>query len=248
MVKKAQVSIFIIIAIVIVLVVALLFVFMRGGSSEVNPLIAPVHNYIVDCIKETGEEGISVIGKNGGYVNVPESSTEDNLHPYYFVNGQNKMPSYGAVERELSLYVQANLDKCFDDFSNFPDFEVSYDKHTVTTTIKDIQTVFEINRPIIISKGEHKESVKFKGTVNVRLGIILDLIKNYMENQEENPKEVCVSCLHSLSIDNDLYVELNDYDETAILFTIYDENSTILDEDYMFEFANNYEVRKNEVL
>ena len=81
--KRAQVTLFIILGIVILAVVAFLL-YLNGILTEANlkkltektqavPLQAqPVKQYITSCVEETAKEGITLLGLQGGYINPPE--------------------------------------------------------------------------------------------------------------------------------------------------------------------------------
>ncbi len=60
---------------------------------------------------------------------------------------------------------------------------------------------------------------------------------------KKNENYVCHSCILKLAIDNDLYIEMNDYDN-SIIFSVRDENLKINGETLRFSFANKYEVEK----
>ena len=60
---------------------------------------------------------------------------------------------------------------------------------------------------------------------------------------EKYKGDVCLSCINDLAFGNDLYFELNDYDDETIIFSIIDENSSVLDKNYRFNFANKYKIK-----
>lgn len=247
--RKAQVSIFIIIAIVLVVLSAsYLRVYFSQSINNVDIEVKPIYNFIDLCIKDTGEDAIIIIGKNGGYSSVNNLFTVDG-NPYYIFNNENFMPSLDVVENELSLYIQKNIWDCFGNFSQFKSFDIRVGKINVKTKIYDNDVLYKSVIPVKIKKGERNfEFSEFESIIYARLGIIYKGIQTYMAEQMKYKKEVCISCIDSIANKNNLYFELKDYDHETILFTIFDNNTKIKGSEYSYSFANNYEIKENEII
>lgn len=75
--KRGQLTVFIIIGIII-LVAGALFYFVEERTSVFNPDViipgeaAPVKEYLDQCIQNTAEKGLIIIGQQGGYIDIPE--------------------------------------------------------------------------------------------------------------------------------------------------------------------------------
>ncbi len=244
-IKKAQVTAFIIIAILIIAGVAT-FLTLRTNllnpeEERVDPTILPVYSFIEGCVKQTTSDAVYYIGQTGGYFESPALSTENNV-AYYLYEGANYIPLKERIEKELSLYVDNMLFFCVKDFNEFPDFEVKQEDIKTIAKIEDGQVVFNIAYPITISKNEKNYYFKnFKNIeVPVRLGVVYDMAYEMMQEQMKNKIDVCISCIYKLADEKDLYIEMFDYDEKTVIFTILDQNSKVNDEDFRFYFANRY--------
>lgn len=245
--KKSQISIFIIIAIIILGAFIIYFIFNdKSNINNINPEVQPIFVFVEQCIRETGENGIVLIGEKGGYVSSPDLSTS-NGNPYYLYEDKNLMRTKEQVEKELSNYIKDNLNLCIDDFKRFNSFEINAGDISVNTKIEDDYTIFYVKYPVIVKKGKKSfEFRNFESKIKVRLGIIHNTIKDYMKEQMIYPKEVCISCIHSLALKNDLYVELKDIDKKTVLFTLIDHKTKFKEKEYSFVFANNYNIKENE--
>ncbi len=216
--------------------------------DNTDPLVKPIALFVQQCIKDSGEDAIIQIGKNGGYVFSPNLSTKDN-NPYYLYDETDYTPSKEVIEKQLSYYIEENLDFCINDFIQFKDFEINASEINAKTNIADNVVYFEVNYPLSIKKGERTyEFTKFESEVRVRLGKIYSAISSYMSEQMKYPKEVCLSCIHSFALEKDLYVELKDYDSKTILFTIIDQKTKLKGKEYSFVFANAYDIAENEIV
>ena len=113
--KRGQLTIFIIVAILIVGAVVLFFVFRGGIQKEkpLNPEVAPIQNFVQTCLDDSLEEVVFMVGENGGY-RFPENvfEFEGKEHAYYLVNGNNYMPSKIQVEKEISDDLNAKIFIC----------------------------------------------------------------------------------------------------------------------------------------
>lgn len=242
--KRGQLSVFIILAIVIVAAIGLFFLFQSSisdsGKEVIDPQIAPVYSFVENCVLDTAYEAVYFIGDTGGYYNLPELSTSNNV-AYYYYDRKNYLPTKERIEEELALYVENALFFCVKDFKDFPDYEVKQGNVVANAVIEDQRVVFNVMYPISITKEGRTYSFKsFKGIeVPVRLGVIYDLLYKTMDEQMKQ-HEICISCLNNLAVEKDLYVDMNDYGENTVLFTVIDENSKIKGEGYRFYFANKY--------
>lgn len=246
--KKGQLTIFIILTIVIIGLVVGFFAFR--GSLEGSLFSSDgdsVKVFVEECLDEVSKEVAYSIGQGGGYFFPVNFSTETGI-PYYYVDGKNYMPTKKEVEDEISLFVSGELYLCVGNFSEFQDFEISEEFPSSKTTIRDEEILIKTDYPISVTKGESTILLKeFKTEVPIRLGIVYDAVDRLMQEQVSH-KSICISCLLAESTENDLYVDMIDYDETTTIFIFTDENSIINDEYFEWMFANKYELATEEEL
>ncbi|MBS3080994.1 hypothetical protein J4221_05960 [Candidatus Pacearchaeota archaeon] len=239
--KRAQVSVFIIIAIIILVIIVSFFLLNFTdikSNEEIYPDILPVYLHVQNCVNKVGEESIYYIGETGGYLEIPEPSL-DNI-AFYLHDGKNYMPSKEKIEEQLSFYMDFMLPFCILDFEELPDFQINFGEIKTKTFIEEQKVVFDIEYPLSIKKGENSYFLKnFNMEIHVKLGVIYDSIKEYMDVQMNKTDSVCASCLYSLGEKNELNFHVLDTNESNILlFIARDENIKILGEDYHFYFAN----------
>ncbi len=239
--KKAQVAVFIIIAVLITAAVIFLYANTEiFGKEKIHPEIQPISFFVKTCIEQTAENAVYYIGQTGGYYNPPIDSI--NEVAYYFDKNKITAPSREQIESEISSYMNRMLELCSDDFDKFPDFEIKKGDIKTKTKISSNKIQLDVEYPLAISKGENTYLLRdFKKIeIPIRLGIIYDSIISITEEQLQHPRDLCVTCVTKLAAEKDFYVELIDYDEETIIFTITDPNSKVLEQDYKFLFANKY--------
>ncbi len=242
--KKGQVSIFIIIAIFIVTVIAFILILRENNSIQTNisPEIQSIYSYYKDCIKDTGEQAIYAIGWSGGYYTFPNHSTENAISYYYF-QGKNYAPSKKFIESELSRFIDDMLVYCNNDLTQFSDFNIKAGEPKTTSKIEEGKVIFNVNYPLEITKVNTNYFIKnFNVNVKSRLKEIYDFSINLTNQQINNSGKVCISCINKQANDHDFYVELNDYDDETIIFTIIDKKIKIMNNDFRFNFANKYDI------
>lgn len=243
-VKRGQVTIFIIVAVLIVVAVSLYFVFrekidLNGVDSEIEP----VHDFVIDCVEETGENALRKIGEQGGHFFIFDEPTLANLKvPYYIYNGENYVPSMDEIERELSFFINEEMSFCILNFKDFRDeFNISHELNGVVVDVLNEAVIFRLDYPIyLIKEDEGFEFNEFEVSVPVRLGVIYDVVLEIVSEQEAHLDSICLSCLHDLEMENELDIEMIDYGEGVALFTIVDDKFEINNEVYEFSFAIEY--------
>lgn len=147
--KRGQVTVFIVLGIVILVVFGFLF-FVRGNiveksfEDEMNSLVVPkeiesVKLYFDNCVEDLVDEGISTLGEQGGYIDLPQdimyrsytnpfsNSLEvyDGLNVAYWyyesANGieTSQVPSLESMEIELEDYINDNFKECYYNIDEF---------------------------------------------------------------------------------------------------------------------------------
>ncbi len=240
--KRGQVTIFIIIAILVIGAVALFFIVKEGlGKEAYSSEIAPVANFVEECLEDSLVDVVYRIGEGGGYY-YPGSvlSTELLEVPYYIKEGESYMPSKEKIELEISKYVHRELVLCLGDFALFPEYEITKGKITPEAKIDADKVSVKMNYPLTIKKGETSQRIKdFETEIPVRLGIVYDSISDFIEREQED-EGFCVSCFLEIAVENDLYANVFDYDNETTIFIVRDFNSVVNDKEFVFNFANEY--------
>lgn len=236
--KKAQVTIFIILAIVVIVAILIFFSF-RGEIKQdelISPEIEPIYNFVEECIENVGAEAVYTIGLGGGYYFIPELSIDEGI-PYYYYNGEDKMPTKEEIAEQISQYVDADLFFCTEGFISFTNYEITYDEIKTTTTINDEGVVIDVNYPIKIKKENSTTLIEDFNNIEipVRLGVVYDSASEIIRQQTSDG--ICLSCASDEATENDLYIDIFDYDDSTVIFTITDENSIINNQTFEFNFA-----------
>ncbi len=246
-IKRGQVSVFIILAIIIVAVIIVYFIIMNiidekdTGNENIAPEIQPIYDYMSECIFQIGEDAIEYVSLRGGYYEIPDLSSDLEI-PYFIYNGNIVMPSKEKINEQISLYLEKNVSYCARNLYKYPDYKVSFDKVNVKTIIENEKVRFNVNFPLTLSKDNKNYVIEnFEESVDVRLGLVYDTITKI--NEEDS---ICLNCIHTLAFDNDVYIDMIEYDDDFI-FVIRDEHSKINDKFFLFVFANKYNNKENEL-
>ncbi|MAE43314.1 hypothetical protein CMO93_06065 [Candidatus Woesearchaeota archaeon] len=252
--RKGQIAIFILFGIVILIAVSLVFYIKGKDAQETSEIpkatelsfsAVPIKNYVESCIKSVGEDAIEFVGERGGYLELPELSTNDYFikFPYYFYENIDVMPSKEKIEEEISKYVDEMLFSCFQDFIDFKQqgFDIEQENSTTKTIIKQNQVAFDVSLPLTIKKGDSETTIaKFSNSVTSRLNTIYKVSTQITNIQMRDLNAICLSCLLNLSIENELYINLNRIGNGTILFIITGNSSKVDDLPSTFIFANKY--------
>ncbi len=204
--KKSQITLFIIIGILLLITIAI-FVYIEESKVYVEPELIepelmPIKNYIEECIAAVGENGIGLLGLQGGYIEIPREISEDkNAYikvddtgffkiPFWYYNGLSRIPSIELMEKQIDDYITENIEECIRDFIAFENkFEIKeVKKLTTKTTIQEKSVLVELDYPIKIKdKGQGKVSYirKFSSMIPVKLKQAYDLGKKIIEQENK---------------------------------------------------------------
>jgi len=152
--KKGQVTLFVIIAIMLVAAVALV-VYFAGikPQKEAEIDIKPIQAHVQNCVESTAENGLYMIGFQGGYIITPANSLETNFTTisYGYSSGKNQLPAVSKIESELKSYIELFLPSCTT-FDEFPDLDISTGEVDAVVNIKEDTIDISVNYPITIKK------------------------------------------------------------------------------------------------
>jgi len=263
---RSQITIFIIIAILLVVAIGIVFVVKDSlNPVEINPQIGSdnVGDFVTNCLKITAEKGIVVIGRQGGYYNVPALSVSytgnDSEPEKYFTNLGNirvpyywdgvsldNLPSQEQIEEQLSVYVRDNLDRCINDFDIFKQKGFDVEKGIINASAKiyEEKVIVSLDYPITITKGESTQTKKiYSAEIPIRLGLAFNLTRNMVLNHVtcspvNNPPNLNISCFAEVMSSN-FNIAIIRLDNSVLL--ILTDNEYKLDDNYYdFIFAYKY--------
>jgi len=240
--KRGQISVFIILAIVILGAIILFFLAQQNIINllpGVDAQVKPVYSFVESCIQQTSEDAIQHISENGGYYIPPNNSLFNGI-PIYFNKGETNLLTTQQLEQQLSDYMDEMLFFCTQNFIEFQDFEIQQNQIKTTTEIKENKITFNINYPLSISKEQKTYTFEdFKIEIPANLFKVHQTANQIIEQQKEFPEDICITCLEKFAIDNQLIIEMRDFQE-SVIFSITDVNSKINDKELIFYFANKY--------
>lgn len=239
--KKGQITLYVIIAVALVSAIAVV-VFMQTNlfKPQVSDDVRPINTFIESCLKSTGEDALIYIGKQGGYYKLPTNSIDD--YVYYLYNNKSYLPTKDIIEHQISLYVNEMLPFCTRNFADFSQFIVDEDPYAISTKTEILsnKVLFTTRWNVPVKKGDKTYQLnEFSAEIDSRLNSIYNLTENFMQEQMKDTSSICLSCMVQLGIENDLYIDMEDYDNESVIFTITDKNMEI-NQEYKWIFANKY--------
>lgn len=218
-------------------------------NSNIPSEINPIKLFVENCIEDIGKNALLHIGKHGGYYNTKEPNLKDGNFdlPYYLYSNLDFSPSIKDIEFEISKFIDHNLLQCIGDFQEFKKqgYDIKQGSPSSSTFIGEDLVSFDLSFPIEIEKGSSQQKIdRFNVNLNdVHLKNIYNVSKEIVSFQYENPDRLCLTCVYTLSKKTRLYIDLLNYRNNSIIFTIKDYNrasDSIIEKPYNFTFAIKY--------
>ncbi len=244
--KRGQLTAIILIGLVIFILATLLIYFrffyqqgaLKIGAKElaVPTQLKPLDAILEKCATTTLEEGLILIGLQGGYVTPPKLSlkTKHSKIAYWYYNGKKHIPTKKTIEKQLNNYLDFNMQFCFNK-KQFPQFQITTKEPTAKTTINKEQVTTTITYSITATKEKAKYELnkKYKTKINIPLGNIHATTKNIIENEIKKPGSIDMS--HLLDLDYD--VAILPKDDNHIVYSITDTKNKLKGKEYTFILA-----------
>ncbi|HLC96921.1 MAG TPA: hypothetical protein VJH97_06385 [Candidatus Nanoarchaeia archaeon] len=202
--KRGQITVFIVLGLLI-LIVVMYFIFIREksilGTEEILPELIPVKSYIETCMANLGNDAVTTLGLNGGYLYFPldieanpdsylsRSPTPEFKNPYWWYDGTESIPSISFMEGQLSQYISLNLRDCLNDFEAFNnsyDILEQGDIEVITVIGDSMDSLVDVSvkYPIKIKDKFNKtlaEPANFKAEIPVRLFAAYTMAKSIID-------------------------------------------------------------------
>lgn len=249
--RFAQVSIFVVIAIVIIGGVAISFFVLNKPSNsnikfssdaEIQAQFENLRSSIEDCMKDSSQEALYIIGDQGGYFDKPKNYLEFGLDfiPYYYYEGEIIVPTKTQIQAQLGKAVDDQLVKCIK-LIDAKGFSLEYGSSSTKAIIGEKKIDFKIDFPVVISQSDKRVVFETKNvpvSINSELNAIIGISDYYAKSHKTDPAMFCISCISDMADKNDLYVNVIGLNNESSV-VIVSENHTGQDA-YSFEFANKY--------
>jgi hypothetical protein len=243
MVKKGQLTVFIILGVIILLVVGsiLYFVFLFGpdggadDSSELSREAIPIQRFVENCLVGVGGPGAYLLAAQGGFIYSYDTflNAEHEQIAYHLELGERVAPLISYMEGQLNQFIADSLLLCLDNFQDFESYQFSYGEVNVSTRIENEIILVDVLFPIqIVSDNTETELSAFHITLPLRLGNLLGV-------RDEIVADLTASeflDLDALS-SYDVEVSVLPYDKQSMVFSLYDAASVIDEAPFHLNFA-----------
>ncbi|MEM3127101.1 MAG: hypothetical protein QW331_03480 [Candidatus Woesearchaeota archaeon] len=254
---KAQVTIFIITGMIIILLGLLLGVVItnelyKDESTRAATDPAPIKSFIDGCIERTAHDSLFFFGMVGGKIEPQHFSSfleYDDYYkiPHWYYVGENRAPSDADVEQILQTYVNQNLKKCINNFSELSKTGWKFQDSQVSTKvyINDFDVIFNVFYPVTASRSDIKvEFTDFSIKILSRLKQILEasryiVYQEVSDTQREGEPLIWWPKLSQIAKSN-YNITAHAEQDNNIVYRIVDldKNYMINNELYTLQFAN----------
>jgi len=251
--KEGQVTLFIIVAIVIVAIIISLIFFKSIGKGNLSKTETnKINNYLSSCFKIKAEQGILLLGKQGGYFSFQDKNNAiDNITflgektVYYWKNNKNLVPSLNTIQNQLDDYLNENIGDCFSSSELFGYiFEGNCTAKSNILTDKINMVNIEFDCPVIVKKNDLTSRLKgFEINVNAPISKLVNVSNQIILEYSKNPGYICVTCFDDIASANNVTVNIipitkEIFEPEHVWFLITDKNMKIDDKNITWRFVS----------
>ncbi|MBN1502516.1 hypothetical protein JW930_03155 [Candidatus Woesearchaeota archaeon] len=248
--KRGQITIFIILG--LILLFAAIFLIFKIASSKKQIIVeqqtanieqlAPINNYVILCIEQVGKEALIRLGREGSLEPNAWIQTSSEKVAYFYYEGTDLFPhSIGIIERDVSNYINANLDGCLNDFASF-DYPIYAKKSQLkaTTTFNQDHVVIDVTYPITAMIEESEMTITdFNAQIPFNFIKIYEVAEDIIDETKKD--EIFGPSFEFIfNLDPRPSVEIVTGTSTSI-YIIEDLSQMIDNEPYVYRFAVKYD-------
>lgn len=249
MLKRGQVTIFLIVGIIILGLFSGVF-YLVSTLQQKDLLVSEetatdalgvkprITSFVESCIREVATPGIYLLGIQGGIINLEDPTksliTENGIINYGYLNGENLL-SAEKMEAQLNVYIEEELPLCLDNFSSFsPEINIEVGEFKPEIKVYDNEIVINLNYEISAVKGNEEIKIDaFSESIPVHLGEIIIETEKIITNHKNNPTLLNLKPAEDI----DYFISVFPYSSDTWIYSISDESSVIDGAPFAFIFA-----------
>ena len=238
--KRGQVTQFIIAGLIILIAVIFiisarldyvkdLFEQQKTKLSGVPDDIKPIENYLQNCFGEMGDDAITLVMLQGGYLypNLDPGQYKEYTSidiAYWYYGEEDLSPDINDIENNLAYYADEILPTCIDSISEnyeFNEYNLSYNQIETNVNIKGDNFIFNSNINLNI---EYKEN-------NYKIDKLTSSVKKDSIDGFNSAKlifEDIKLSRNKLNLNKDYKYDLNlFYSDEDVIYSVYSNNTMV---------------------
>ena len=244
--RKAQISIFVIIGIVIIIITGIVVYKINQNRLKQIQLslperekIRPVIEYVDECIEQTTINALSKLGDQGLIYPTVYLASKNRKISYFYFQGKNYFPDIKEINKQISQYVKENIKPCTGDFSQTKfAVEDSYTKIETTSFFTDEFINISISYPMkVFTDGQEILIKEFSIKLNTNFVDIHKVSEKIYLETKKNPGEVNLDFINQQPYD----MKLIKIDKSTLVYEINDARG-LENKNYRYRFAVKYEI------
>jgi len=235
--KKSQASIFLILGVILVITV-IFYLLLTATPNEVEIEKGfddiSIDTLIQNCIDVELDNGLFLLGFQGGYVHVPLMADTYDMFvskvPYWLKDGIDISLSDEFIASELGNYLDNAVPKCIQNTNM--EYKLDVKKALSEVSIMDDAIFVGIDvDAIVISGNKEKKTGRFTLVEDIRMGMILDKARKIVADLSDGEEVV------EVDPDNSILVIVYDQGNETLTYSIIDNESIVKGSAYQFTFA-----------
>ncbi len=245
--KKGQVTVFVIVGLLLLFAALGWWLFEKEETfveTPAPPFLGPVKNSLDQCLERTLNEGLILLGKQGGYYHPPAPVETFPVFsvPYYFYQENQVIPSLGTIESELSNYVNDHIRDCDLTVWENQGYHFTLGTPRAVSRFGSSSVILELEYPVKAQKDQQETTLtQFTATARLDFREIYQVLQSLAVKQEEEPQVILVGFLSELAEKHNFQYVTTNLGREKVLYTLYFRQASFSAEPYTFAFLGKYD-------
>ncbi len=233
--NKGQITIFMMMAVVVLLIFALVFIAYSRESIDLSFSESSIQQYIDGCLKQTAEDGLELLGKQGGRIQLQDYVSAPHYGITYWLKDNTlSVPPAAEMELQLSGYVDRNIGRCIKNFEEFEHqgWTVEAGELSSSVSINQQEVSFSATYPITVGQQESTLFIsQLHASVPIRLQHIHLTAQQAAQSMQQNGKiDLSASDMSGLNVTIFPYKQ-------ALIYQFADGQSELKNKPFVFNIA-----------
>ncbi len=238
--KKAQVSIFVIIGIILLIISAILVYRFNDRPVIDNPEddFEEIELYVQDCLQQSAVEAIELLGKQGSLDPSAYVASDDTKISYYYFKGKGYVPDQQDIEKQISQHMRESAYECINDFSD-KEYVIDAEIIDISSSIEEDYVIINLDSPIkIYHHGTKDEIIIPEVELQANLKKIYDTTQEIIKDTIQDPEWIQFDKLY----ENDLDIKIVKVNSSTLVYVITDNKVGLDKKPFIYRFAVKYDL------
>ena len=220
--KKAQITIFIILAVIILALITGVFLIYNNDIIGISDE-SQINSFVNSCLDQS-------LVRSFNDFSLQATNYENNLDfgnsiflniTYYYYEGENRLPKIDELEIQLEIYSEKYFEECVNGFEDFKEqgFQIKEGNKEFGVIIKDKIVEIKLDYPLTVTKDRKTTELRnFKSKLDFDFMKIYRILEGFIQEHDKGSNYIPIGYIGVLSAEENILIQMGNFPDDSVLY------------------------------